>query len=370
MTHNDYPTWLEIDLSAVEQNARYLIHHTGSALLAAIKANAYGHGAVEIGKAALAGGASWLGVARYSEAHTLRQAGITAPILILGILTPSEINSAIAEDITLALPSLELVDIISAAAGKLNKKATVHMVVDTGMGRLGVLPEQALTLAKHITASSTIELNGIFSHFAMSDFKDHPMMAQQLANFNLVLDQLAAAGIQPKWVHHANTGATLALPDARYNMVRAGQGVLGLNPFSYRSKPKELKPALTAWKARLVSCKSLPKGWSVGYGAKYTTTQDEIIGVVSVGFGDGLRRVDGYEVLIGGQRVPVVGATCMDQIMIRLPREFPLYEEVVIVGSQGNETITIEELASVCGTVHVDITTLINQRVPRVYYHS
>ena len=293
------------------------IHHTGSALLAAIKANRF----MDTVRWKLASRPGWrsllLGVARYSEAHTLRQAGITAPILILGVLTPSEINSAIAEDITLALPSLELVDIISAAAGKLNKKATVHMVVDTGMGRLGVLPEQALTLAKHITASSTIELNGIFSHFAMSDFENHPMMAQQLANFNLVLD----SSLQPhpaKWVHHANTGATLALPDARYNMVRAGQGVLGLNPFSYRSKPKELKPALTAWKARLVSCKSLPKGWSVGYGAKYTTTQDEIIGVVSVGFG-GFTRVDGYEVVNRRTARPVV----VPPVWIRFDQAFP-----------------------------------------------
>jgi len=366
----DYPTWLEIDLTAVEQNAHTIIQSTGTALLAAIKANAYGHGAVEVGKAALAGGASWLGVARYSEAHTLRQAGITAPILILGVLTPSEITLAIEEDITLALPSIELVEIVSSAAKSVNKKAVVHMVVDTGMGRLGVLPEQSVTLAESIIAAGNIELNGIFSHFAMSDFDNHPMMAQQLDRFNQVLDRLAAAGIHPKWVHHANTGATLALPSARYNMVRAGQGVLGLNPFSYRSKPEQLKPALTAWKARLVSCKTLPKGWTVGYGATYTTSQDEIIGVLSVGFGDGLRRVTGYEVLISGQRVPVVGFTCMDQIMVRLPREYPLYEEVVIVGSQGNETISIEDLAAVCGTVHVDMTTLINQRVPRVYYRS
>ena len=372
MAINDspYSNWLEINLGAVERNVQSVLKQTGVDLMAAVKANAYGHGAVACGKAALAGGAKWLAVARYDEANELREAGITAPILNLGIMTPQEYELAIEEDITLVLSGFDVANVISMCANRAGKPARVHMAIETGMGRLGVMPEQAADLAQHLRDLGNVELDGVFSHFANSDVDSHPVTESQLKQFNLALDSLHAAGFEPRWVHHANSGALYALPEARFNLVRGGQAVLGLNPYNYRGMPAEWEPALTAWKAHLVSCKMLPKGSTVGYGSTYTTSGDEIIGVLSVGFGDGIRRVQKLEVLIGGERVPMVGSTCMDVIMVRLPRAYPLYEEVVLIGSQGEASISIEEFAAMNGTVHVDISTLVNKRVPRLYYRT
>lgn len=365
-----YANWIEIDLSAIEHNVRTVIQQTGVALMAAVKGNAYGHGAVECAKAALAGGASWLAVARCDEALELRHAGISAPILILGVLTPAEYELALAEDVTVVLPSYAVADVISAAAQRVGKTANVHMAIETGMGRLGVMHHQAAGLAQHLNELGNVHLDGVFSHFANADLKDDPTQAAQLEQFDLALASLQAAGYEPRWVHHANSGALYALPQARYNLVRAGQAVLGLNPFGYQGLPQEWKPAMTAWKAHLISCKLLPKGWHVGYGSTYTTQDDEIIGVLSIGFGDGIRRVTELDVLIGGERVPMVGKTCMDVIMVRLPRAYPLYEEVVLFGRQGDAEISLEEFATMNGTVHVDVSTLAHPRVPRVYYRS
>jgi alanine racemase len=193
-------------------------------------------------------------------------------------------------------------------------------------------------------------------------------MDVQLNNFKCALAYLEQAGIHPQWVHHSNSGASLAFPEARFNMVRGGSSVVGFNSFDYRSLPEELEPALTAWKARLVSCKVLPPGWGVSYGSQYVASGEELIGIVSVGFGDGIRRVPGNEVLIEGQRVPVVGATCMDAMMVKLPRRYPLDTEVVLLGTSGDETITIEDIARRYNTVHVDFMMGLTGRVPRVYY--
>lgn len=366
-----YSTWLEINLSAVEENTRQIIRSTGVNLMTVVKGNAYGHGAVEVGKATLAAGASWLAVARVIEAITLRQAGIKAPILVLGMPPSMEVDQAIAEDITLPLAGFEALEIFSNRARAMGKTLKVHLKVDTGLGRLGVMPEEILPLARKAQEAGGIEINGLFSHFAFADADQHPMMATQTGRFKQALDSLNENGIYPAWVHHSNSGATLAYPDARFNTVRAAQAVLGLNPFVYRSRPEVIRPALTAWKARLVSCKTLPKGWGVGYGSTYVVSEEkELIGVAGAGFGDGIRRVKDIQVLIGGQKVPVLGSTCMDQIMLRLPRPYPLDTEIVLVGSQGQESIGIEELAACFGTVHVDVTTLITSRVPRVYYRD
>jgi alanine racemase len=363
-----YATWLEINLAAVERNTRYMTERTGVAFMGVVKGNAYGHGAVEIGKAAVKGGASWLAVARVSEGMALRAAGISVPILVLGMPPYGQIDLAIANSLTLPLPSFEAAEMFAQHAQALGRPLQVHLKVDTGMGRLGVLPDEILPLAQRALELGGMDINGLFSHFGNSDAEDSPMMDAQLKHFKTALDALEGAGIQPKWVHLSNTGASLVYPAARFNMVRGGEAMLGFNPFSYRDLSEPLEPALTAWKARLVSCKTLPSGWAVGYGSTYVTEGEEIIGVISAGFGDGIRRLPGNEILIEGQRVPVVGATCMDVVMVKLPQAYPLDTEVTLIGTSGSETITIEDVAARYNTVHVDFMMGVTARVPRVYY--
>ncbi len=372
LTSQPYATWLEINLSAVERNTQFITRSTGVAFMAVLKGNAYGHGAVEVGKAALKGGAAWLAVARVDEALELRRAGITAPILVLGTPPYAQLDAAIANTITLPLASFEAADVYSQRAKALGRPLQVHLKVDTGLGRLGVLPHEILPLAQKARDLGGIDVNGLFSHFANAGDGDHPLNHEQVRNFKTALSSLETAGLRPRWAHLCNTAGALSIPEARFDMVRGAEAHLGFNPFSFRelNENEPLQPALTAWKARLVSCKTLPAGWSIGYGSTYTLQTDEMIGVVSAGFGDGIRRVPGNEVLIEGLRVPVVGATCMDAVMVKLPRAFPLDSVVTLLGTSGTETITLEDIANRYHTVHVDVLSGITARVPRVYYRD
>jgi len=366
MNNNSYPTWVEVNLSAIIHNTHLVIQSTGVALMSVVKANAYGHGIIEVAKATLEGGATWLGVARLNEAFKLRDAGITAPILAMGAATPNEIDQAIGRDVTITLHSAEVADLFIERAKAIGKPVNAHMKVETGLGRLGMMPEEILPIAQKAIQSGWVNLDGVFSHFAMADIKDHPLTPLQIKRFKQVVDELHAAGIRPKWLHLCNSAGALAYPEAKFNLVRAGSAVIGVNPFEGSRMPTSLRTSLT-WKAWLVSCKVLPKGWGISYGQQYTTTSDEIIGVVPVGYGDGFRRFSNNEVLIDGQRVPVVGRVCMDQCMVRLPRRYPLGTEVVLLGKQGNETITADDLAVRWNTTLVDVCAILAQRVERVY---
>lgn len=364
---SQYATWLEINLAAVQRNVEYITRTTGVAYMAVLKGNAYGHGAVEVGKAALKGGADWLAVARIDEAMQLRQAGISAPVLVLGVIPNAAVDTAIANSITIPLSSFEAAELYAQRAAALGRTLQVHLKVDSGMGRLGVLPEEILPLARKARELGGIDVNGLFSHFANAS-EEHPLNEVQLRNFDIALSSLEEAGIRPRWAHLYNSPATMGFPSIRYDMIRGGETLLGLNPFDDREVKTPLEPALTAWKTRLSSCKVLPAGYSIGYGSLYVTKGEEIIGVISAGFGDGLRRTLTNEVLIDGQRVPVVGATCMDVVMVKLPKAYPLDTEVVLVGKSGDEEISINDLARRYHTVHVDVMVGITARVPRVYY--
>jgi alanine racemase len=363
-----HATWLEINLGAVERNVRNVMAATGTAFMSVLKANAYGHGAVEVGRAALKGGAAWLAVARVDEAVALRSAGIDAPVLVLGMIPYAQVDLAIRHDITLPLPNFEAIDVYSGRAKALGKSLNVHLKVDTGMGRLGVLQDEVLPLAKRALQAGGVQIDGLYSHFAMADRQHDPLMDVQIRCFKQALQSLEEAGIRPRWAHLCNTGGSLAFPEARFDLVRGGSSTVGLNPFEYRDLPEALEPALTAWKARLVSCKTLPPGWGVGYGSTYVTKGGELIGVVSAGFGDGIRRVPGNEVIIDGTRVPVVGAVCMDAVMVKLPKPYPLDSQVLLLGSQGDQTITVDDIAGRYNTVHVDFLMGLTPRVPRLYY--
>jgi len=363
-------TWIEIDLSAVEGNVKALRTATGVPIMAVVKANGYGHGAVEISQAALAAGASWLAVSCAEEALVLREAGISVPILVLGMVTAQEADEAIAAGLSLTVYCRESAELYSQRASALGRSVNVHLKVDTGMGRLGTLPgKPSLELAQSITAMPAVHLEGVFTHLACAD-EEHPApTVDQLAKFNATLQALKESGIRPAWIHAANSAAALAFPQARFNIVRTGVAVYGVHPSDQVMLPDAFRPALS-WKARLVSCKVLPPGWGVSYGMEYHTTGEETVGVIPVGYADGWRRSRPNIVLLGGQRTPVIGRVCMDQCMIRLPRDASLGTEVVLIGRQNGEEIRVEEVAKRWGTINYEVITGISARMPRVYVRN
>lgn len=361
-----YPTWVEVNLSAIEENCRFMAERAGTALMVVVKANAYGHGAVKVAETVLSCGASWLAVARFTEAQALRQAGIRAPILVFGMVTPSEADAAVAEGVSGTVYNQESADLLAQRARAAGRVARVHLKIDTGLGRLGVLPDDAPALAEYIRSLDGIELEGVYSHFAMMDEGPHPMNSTQLSRFQVVLNSLSERGIHPPWVHLANSVGAMDYPETRFNLVRTGSSILGFRLLPDEPVPVELRRALV-WKAQLASCKLYPKGWGVGYGLEYITPEEEWIGVLPLGYSDGFRRVPGNRVLIGGQVVPVVGRLAMDMGMVRLPHAYPQGEEVVITGVQGDAAIQLEDLADAWNTTEMDVTSQINFRVPRIY---
>ena len=367
MNNVEYLTWVEINLSAVRHNVNYYVQSAGVPLMAVVKADAYGFGAYEIGKCALESGAQWLGVARYCEARALRKANIFAPILVFGMVTPYEVDEAIQNDVTLTLYDPEVARIYSQRAKACNKCVHVHLKVDTGMGRLGVFYQGVVSFAEYVQKLNNLEITGIFSHFAMAeDTLDHPLTFLQLERFNKAIQSLNAIGISPRWIHCSNSGATVFAPNARFTLVRAGAGLVSIKPVDWEPFPTELRRVMT-WKTRLISSKIIPKGWAVGYGQEYILDHDEKIGVLAIGYADGFHNKPGNEVLIKGKRVPIVGRVCCDLCMVKLPDLYPIGTEVVLLGNQGSESITIEDLAVRWKLSDADITALINQRVPRVY---
>jgi alanine racemase len=360
-------TWIEINLSAVEDNIRAVRSAAGVPVMAVVKANGYGHGAVEVSRAALAAGASWLAVSCAEEAIVLREAGIAVPILVLGMVTAQEADEAIAAGLSLTVYCMESAVLYSQRASALGRSVNVHLKVDTGMGRLGTLPgEQTISLAKTVAGMPSVHLEGVFTHLACADEKDPTPTLRQLEKFDSTLAALQQIGIRPAWIHAANSAAALAFPQARYNIVRAGLAIYGVHPSPDVTLPAAFRPALS-WKARLVSCKVLPPGWGVSYGMEYHTAGEETVGVIPVGYADGWRRNRPNIVLLHGRRTSVIGRVCMDQCMVRLPEDASLGTEVVLIGRQDGEEIRVEEVAERWDTINYEVVTGISARMPRVY---
>lgn len=360
------PTWVEVDLEAIRNNVRELIRIADRPLMAVVKANGYGHGAVAVARAALEAGASWLGVARSSEGVELRQAGVRAPILILGATTPAEAEAAISSELSLALYDRGLGEAYARRAAALNRRVSVHIKVDSGMGRLGVLPEEAGSFGKWAMQTPELSVEGVFTHFARADEREVAPTLAQIARFREALEALRDSGVRPRWTHAANSAAALRIPEARFDLCRTGIAIYGLSPSRHFPLPQSLRPAL-AWKAGLASSKDLPPDWGVSYGGEYVTRTVERIGVIPVGYADGWRRSGPNQVLLGGRKLDVIGRVCMDYCMVRLPAGGAIGEEVVLVGSQEGERISAEEVALRWGTINYEVVTGIAARVPRVY---
>ncbi len=365
------PTWVEVDLEAVAFNVQQIKEIVGPEVqvLAVLKADAYGHGAVTVARTALNNGASFCGVASVNEAIRMRQSGVDAPILVLGYTPAWLAKQALLHDVTLTLYDADVARAYSRAAADLRRTARVHLKVDTGMGRLGLLPDQFVPFVQEIRDLPGLDLEGIFTHFSVADDGNLDYTRWQLDRFLKVLDQSAGIGIDFRLVHCANSAALLRLPEARFNMVRLGLAMYGLQPSPHVQLPDGFRPAL-AWKTTIAQVKTLPPGSFVSYGNTYQTQGEETIAVIPVGYADGFRRAPTrwQSVLVRGQRAPIVGRVCMDQTMIDISHipNVRVGDEVVLIGKQGNDAISAEEVADWLGTVNYEVVSEILARVPRV----
>ena len=368
------PTWLEIDLSAIANNTRAMKQLVGPdvRVLVSLKADGYGHGALKVARTALHNGASMLGVATVSEATPLREAGITAPILVFGYVPLWQMREAVRLDLTITLYTLDAARALSRAAMALGKTARVHVKVDTGMSRLGIRSEridEILALLRAIRELPNLELEGLFTHFAKADSADHTHAHLQLARFQEVLHRIELEGLRPPLVHAANSAATLMLPEARFDMVRPGIALYGLEPSPDVRLPEEFQPAL-AFKTQVAQVKLIPAGEGISYGGTFVTEQPTWIAVLPVGYADGFRRAPANwgSVLIHGQEAPLLGRVCMDQSMVDISHipEVRVGDEVVLIGRQGNAALTAETVAQRLGTINYEVVAEILARVPRV----
>ncbi|MBU8879878.1 alanine racemase [Bacillus sp. FJAT-29790] len=360
-------TWVEVNLDHISHNIELMKKHLFDVkIFSVIKANAYGHGDVEVAKAALEAGVSYLAVAFLDEALALRNKGITAPILILGACRPEDAGIAAKHKITVTVFQKEW---LQKAKGYIEAgdKLTMHLKFETGMGRLGIRSKETLMdLEKIAEDDPHLYIEGVFTHFATADELDSTYFNQQMDRFQEMLSWLKKT---PKWIHSSNSAAALRFPEAHLNAVRMGISMYGLTPSMEMEPilPFPLKPALSLH-TKLVHVKKVQKGDKLSYGATYEAMEDEWIGTLPIGYADGwIRKLQGQEVLVEGKRVPIVGRICMDQCMIKLPSEMPVGTPVTLIGQQGNEEITANEIAKKLDTINYEITCMITGRVPRVY---
>ena len=361
--------WLEINLGAIRRNVQRLHLISGKPVMAVVKANAYGHGLIEVSKAVLEGGAERLCVARFEEALALRLAGIDAPILVMGYTAPEHAVEAARLNVSLAVFRQDAAQAYALAMVGEPQPLRLHVKVDTGMGRLGVFPEDAATFVNQLRITKNLLVEGLFTHFSSADDIHTATTEGQIAKFDKVIADLEASGFRPSLIHAANSAGTLKYPQAAYDAVRPGIAVYGLHPSKDVPLPADFEPALT-WKTRLVSIKTLPPGSGVGYNHRYITQGYEKVGACAVGYADGLRRKLGNQALIHGIRVSQLGGMCMDQSMYALDTipDARLGDEVVLVGRQGDAFLSAEEVGASWGTINYDVVCGLAARVPRYYF--
>jgi alanine racemase len=368
----DRAVWSEVDLAAIRHNVRVLrdIAHPAG-VLAVVKANAYGHGAVPVARAAVDAGASWLGVARVEEGVQLREAGIDAPVLLLSEPSASAADTVIGYGLTPVVYTEAGIDAIAkAVATSAGAPVDVHLKIDTGMHRVGCAPEDAVALAEHVVSHDELAFGGTCTHLAAADEPANPYTARQLAAFDAAVDAIAARGIGPGVVHAANSAAAIGYPAARYDLVRVGISVYGIPPSPALEGRADLRPAM-ALTAKVTFVKSLPAGTAVSYGLRYELSRPARIATVPAGYADGVPRnlgLAGGEVLIGGRRHPIAGVVTMDHLMVDVG-DAPVEPgaEVVLLGAQGDDEVTALEWARRLGTISYEIVTGIGARVPRQY---
>jgi alanine racemase len=401
------PTWVEISLDALRDNITGFQKTLPEsiAIMAVVKADAYGHGAVRVSKEAIACGVNYLGVAFLDEALELRNAGITAPIFVLGYTPPEGLAIALEQDITINVYSREVLDALkalgesgadeektadicrdgigegagagvsasaSARTDSFSRKLKIHIKLDTGMGRLGLHSERdAIAFIDEALALPGVEVEGLFTHYAKADETDKTYTLEQYRRFERVVNHFRGQNVAFRYLHTGNSAAAIDLPELTYNMVRLGISMYGMYPSNEVNEGKfALKPVLSL-KTGIVNLKTLPPNSGVSYGTIYHTKRDEQIATLPIGYADGYSRMltGKAEALIAGRRVPVVGTICMDQCMIDVTGIDSVKpgDEIVLIGEQAGERITVEDIAKKLGTINYEITCMISHRVAKVY---
>jgi alanine racemase len=372
-------TWVEVNLDAIRANVETFRRHipAGTGIMAVVKADGYGHGAVHVGREALRSGANSLAVAMLDEAVVLRKAGITAPILVLGYTPIEAVEQAMEWNIELTAYHAEWVVQASRLleAKRPAQPLGIHIKTDTGMGRLGVRSlSELFEVVQSLEESPVLSWTGIFTHFACADEEDTTHVRKQHEQFQLFLNALKQAGKRLPAVHCCNTAAAISFPEWGYDTIRLGIGLYGLYPSPYmkRRADVQLHPALSL-KTRISHVKTAEEPMTVSYGATYTAQPGEQVATLPIGYADGYSRLLSNRgmALHNGRRVSIVGRVCMDQIMVRIDsRTAQVGDEVVLYGRQGEEEISLDEVAEWIGTINYEISCMLNYRIPRVYLRN
>ena len=363
-------TWAEIDLGAVYHNLRRIKDRVGpnTEVLAVVKDDAYGHGAVEVAKTAADVPVHMLGVAEVEEALELRRAGIDLPILVLCCILPEQAEDVVRYDITQTVCDLSVCKSLSRAAARLDKQAKVHVKIDTGMCRIGVGYRDSPRFVESVAQFPNLDVEGIFTHFASAE-SDAAFTSLQLERFNSVVLHLDSVGIHVPLKHAANSAAILGLTASHLSMVRAGLMAYGLYPSGLPRKI-ELKPALSL-KTRVVYLKEVPAGCGISYGRTYATMKPTVLASLAVGYGHGYNRrlSNSGEALVRGMKAPIVGRVCMDQCLCDVTHvpNVSIGDEAVLIGRQGDEEITTDEIALKTGTISYEVLCAIGSRVQKVH---
>jgi alanine racemase len=363
--------WIEINLAQLRRNFQSIHAHkpAGVNVLSVVKDDGYGHGIVQVARVALACGSTHLAVSTLHEAMILRDAGISAPILLLGQRHPSELSWCIEHNLTVCLNDIPIAEALAAAAERVGRRVPVHVKVDTGMARYGVRWTEAPSLLNFIAGQPALELEGVASHFAQSDEADKSYARLQLARFNEVLDGLARRGQAVRYRHLCNSGGFLDLPEAHFDMVRLGLLPFGVWPSQVCRRLPGILPVMTV-KTRIAGVRKLEPGDCVGYGMRYQAKERRRIAVLPVGYGDGYPRVHNTgRALVCGRRAPVLGGNAMDATMVDITDipEAGLWTEAVLMGRQGDDEITAHDVARWKGTFSYEVLVGWRSRLPRVY---
>lgn len=368
------PAWVEINLDHIIHNVEQFkaLLAPGTKIMAVVKADGYGHGAAVVGKTALTAGVDSLAVAFVEEGIYLRRAGIEAPILLLGYTDPVQFATLTEYNLIPTVFDYQTAAEFSKMADAEGTTLTLHLKVDTGMGRVGLLPEEAVAEILRITALPALKVEGLFTHFSSAEEEDQHYTAGQLKLFDQIIKQLKEKGVTFPLIHAANSAAAIKNPSARYNLIRLGLALYGHYPAPNLQKSAvTLQPAMT-FKSRVVMVKKLPPGSCISYNCIYRTAAEELIATVPVGYADGYSRLlsNQGQVLIRGLRAPVVGRICMDHLMVNVTH-IPgtrRGDEVVLYGRQGEEELPVEEAASLIGSVNYELLCAVDKRVSRFYY--
>ncbi|MFC7372771.1 alanine racemase [Fictibacillus iocasae] len=365
-------TWAEVDLDRIKENITSFIRHlpAETGIMAIVKANGYGHGALQTARVALAAGAGQLGVATLDEAIALRRQGMGAPILIMNRIRPEYANLAAKMDVAVTVFHKEWLQEADEALEE-GSSLTIHIKTDTGMGRVGTRSlADTIDLLQEAQNYSRLKVEGLFTHFATADELHSELFQHQLTNFKEIVSELKEQKLCPPVVHCGNSAASLMAPGDLFNVARIGISMYGLTPSNeiLPALPFALKPAFSLH-TRLIHVKKIKRGDTVSYGATYTAEADEWIGTLPIGYADGwMRRFSpGAEAIVNNEKVPIVGRICMDQCMVRLPYEMEVGSLVTLVGEKGGHSITMDDLARLAGTINYEIPCLISSRVPRVF---